>query len=64
MFVPTQSQDMRECRWCQPQFRAQPSGDEDLANAPWECVRLAGQEQPVSEDMCARCEHWEPDYTF
>ena len=65
MFVLTLNpQTMRECRWCQPQFRVQVSGEEDLANAPWECVRTAGQERPANEDECASCEHWEPDYTF
>lgn len=56
-----QQGSMRECRWCQPQFRALPIAEKDLANVPWECVRIAGEEHPASEAECASCEHWELD---
>lgn len=54
-------QDMRGCRWSQPQFLADADADEVPLNAPWECVRIPGQERPVSEEECVTCEHWEPD---
>jgi hypothetical protein len=57
-------QNMRECRWCQPQFRVTPDTDESMADAPWECVRITGQERPVSDEECAGCDNWEPDYGF
>ena len=57
-------QNMRECRWSQPQFRATPSSEEDLADAPWECVRTPGDERPISDAECVGCEHWEPDHLF
>ena len=57
-------QDMPECRWCQPQFVGRRNGEEDLASAPWECIRIPGQEHPISDIQCAGCEHWESDYTF
>jgi len=57
-------QNMRECRWSQPQFCATPNTEERLPEAPWECVRTPGQERPVSEAECAGCAHWDPDYTF
>jgi hypothetical protein len=57
-------QTMRECRWSQPQFDARLTRDEDPANAPWECVRISGQEHPVSDDDCLGCPHWELDLIF
>jgi hypothetical protein len=54
-------QDMRECRWAQPQFRPQRDADGRLADAPWECVRKPGEERPITESECAHCEHWELD---
>jgi hypothetical protein len=57
-------QNMRECRWSQPQFRGTPNTDEGLLEAPWECVRTPGEERPVSDADCVGCEHWEPDYLF
>jgi len=57
-------QNMRECRWCQPQFGTTPQIDRDPHDVPWECVRRPGQERPVTEAECAGCEEWEPDNTF
>jgi hypothetical protein len=54
-------QGMRECRWCQPTFRAQAVEQEELAHVAWECVRVPGEEHPASEPGCASCEHWELD---
>ena len=52
---------MRQCRWSQPQFRPG-AGADQVADAPWECVRVQGQERPIAEDDCVGCEHWTPDY--
>ena len=52
---------MRECRWSQPQFCATTRRDE-IAEAPWECVREPGKERPITEHDCVGCEHWEPDH--
>ena len=57
-------QPMRECRWSQPAFRPGPNTIDDVADAPWECIRTRGDERPVDDAECAGCEHWEPDYTF
>ena len=57
-------QDMRECRWCQPQFRATPHPPEDILDVPWECVRIAGEERPVTDAECAGCPEWQPDRSF
>jgi hypothetical protein len=57
-------QGMRECRWCQPQFTARPTDEEDLATVPWECVRVRGEEHPASEAECGSCDHWELDRLF
>jgi hypothetical protein len=59
--VPLTVHDMRECRWSQPQFRATREPEENIIDAPWECVRVPGDERPVSEAECAGCERWEPD---
>jgi hypothetical protein len=56
--------NMRACRWCQPQDGPTSSAEEDVAAAPWECVRTTGQERPVSDAECAGCEYWEPDQLF
>jgi hypothetical protein len=57
-------QGMRECRWSQPQFCPLTTRVDEVADAPWECIRIRGEERPVDEAECAGCEHWEPDYTF
>ena len=57
-------QNMRECRWGQPQFGATPVAKEGVLDARWECVRTPGHERLVSEAECAGCEDWEPDYSF
>lgn len=63
-FVPLTPQNMRECRWCQPQFATTAQIDRDMLDVPWECVRMPGHERPVIDEECAGCEHWEPDYRF
>jgi hypothetical protein len=62
--LPLMPQYMRECRWCQPQSGTTPPIDQDLLDVPWECVRTSGHERPVTDEECAGCEEWEPDYTF
>ena len=54
---------MRECRWSQPQFRAD-ARPHEVAEAPWECVREPGQERPITEADCVGCEYWEPDLSL
>jgi hypothetical protein len=61
VITPVMQQGMRECRWCQPQFPVQPTSEDDLATTPWECVRVPGEERPVTEEECASCERWELD---
>jgi hypothetical protein len=57
-------QNMRECRWCQPQIGAAPDTEDSVLDALWECVRIPGGERPVTEAECAGCEEWEADYSF
>jgi hypothetical protein len=54
-------QAMRKCRWCQPQLRAAPHADGDMLDVPWECVRITGEERPVTEAECAGCAGWQPE---
>jgi hypothetical protein len=52
-------QEMRECRWAQPQC-PRAAAAAPASQRAWECVRVPGAERPVTDAECERCEHWEP----
>lgn len=51
------------CKWSQPGARLSRAPEHQQLGDLWVCVRMTGVRRAVSDDECARCPFWEPNYT-